>query len=143
VSLLSSLRDGGSQTIAFGDKLCIRGSPVNTVPQSLNIYTKLWDPYNGEIYGERRPTFADSGWHDVLPVHDATTRKTGPSVPGKTFQVPHRTEDVDPHILSTPFRAGLAVALFDGSVRTLSPNVSESVYWALVTQSAGDFAALD
>jgi len=37
----------------------------------------------------------------------------------------------------------LTVAMFDGSVRTLSPSVSESVFWALVTPAGGEVVNLD
>jgi hypothetical protein len=97
-----------------------------------------FDPQNGEIYGNRRPTFADRGWQDVVPVTDPATRTTRPSVPGKTFQVQPRPEQVDPSIPQTPHRAGLTVAMFDGSVRTISPSVSESVFWAQVAPAGGE-----
>jgi prepilin-type N-terminal cleavage/methylation domain-containing protein len=141
VSLVSSLPDGSSQTIAVADKYYARASAANDMGQTMNKYTHLFDPMNGEVYGERRPTFADRGWHDVLPVMDPATRITRPSVPGKTFQVAPRPEEVDPHILQTPFRGGLTVAMFDGSVRTLAPTISESAFWAMVTPNAGDIVS--
>ena len=46
-------------------------------------------------------------------------------------------------IPQTPFSGGLPVALFDGSVRTLSPGIAPEVVWALVTPAGnevvGDF----
>jgi prepilin-type N-terminal cleavage/methylation domain-containing protein len=138
VSLVASLPDGTSQTIAFADKYFARCSRDSTLSQTYIIFDQLFDPYNGEVYGRRRPTFADRGWEDVLPVTDPTTATTRPSVPGKTFQVQPRPEQVDPSILQTPYRAGLTVAMFDGSVRTIAPSVSESVFWGLVTPDGGE-----
>jgi prepilin-type N-terminal cleavage/methylation domain-containing protein len=143
LSFASDLPDGTSQTIAFVDKYAVKGSPNYTVPQTVNIYTWIYGPMNGEIYGARRATFADRGWEDVLPVTDFTTKTTKPSVPGKTFQVGPRPEAVDPSIPQTPHRAGLTVAMFDGSVRSIEPSVSESLFWALVTPNGGEVASVD
>ena len=38
----------------------------------------------------------------------------------------------------TPHSGGLPVAMFDGSVRTLSPGITESVYWGLFTPDGGE-----
>ncbi len=139
VRLMASIPDGSSQTIAFGDKYFARCLYTPTQSQTWNLFTAYFVPFkNDEIYGNRRATFADQAWEDVMPVTDPTTFTTRASVPGKTFQVAPRPEDVDPHILSTPFRAGLTVALFDGSVRTLAPGISESTFWAMVTPAGGE-----
>ncbi len=129
VSLDASLPDGASHTIALTDKYFLRGNQNSTLAQTCNIFTWVFDPYNGEVYGDRRATFADRGWQDVLPVTDPATATTRPSVPGKTFQVRPRPEEVDPHIPQTPHSAGLSVAMFDGSVKTISPAVAETVFW--------------
>ena len=149
ISLVSSIPDGSSQTIAIGDKYFAKtANDINnmSITQSWHDYKEIWDPdpmfinHKGDAYGERRPTFADAGWRDVLPITDPKTGTTRASVPGKTFDVAKRPEEVDAHILSTPFQAGLTVALFDGSVRTISPSISESAFWTMVTPSAGDIA---
>jgi prepilin-type N-terminal cleavage/methylation domain-containing protein/prepilin-type processing-associated H-X9-DG protein len=144
----SSLHDGAGQTIAFVDKYAVKGSPNYKVSQTLNLYTWIFDPYvdpwdGREVYGDRRATFADRGWDDVLPVTDGATATTRPSVPGKTFQVRPRPEDVDPHIPQTPHQGGLTAAMFDGSVRTISASVSESVFWGSVTPDGGEVVNLD
>ena len=142
ISLISSIPDGSSQTIAFGDKYFARCRSAENGSQTVNNFGHVFDPYNGEVYGTRRATFADKGWHDVLPVTDAT-RTTRPSVPGKTFQVRPRPEEVDPSILQATFRGGLTVALFDGSVRTIAPGIHESAFWGLVTPAGGEVVSLD
>ncbi|HVK19710.1 MAG TPA: hypothetical protein VM533_22445 [Fimbriiglobus sp.] len=88
--------------------------------------------------GTRRATFADKGWHDVIPVKDPATGQTVASVRGQTFQVRPRLEDVDSKMPQTPFSAGLPVAFFDGSVRILSPSIDESIFWSLVTPNGGE-----
>lgn len=143
INLVAGYPDGTSQTVAFVDKYAVKGSPDSRVSQTVNLYTQLFDPYNGEVYGDRRATFADRGWQDVLPVTDRDSATTRPSVAGKTFQVRPRPEDVDPSIPQTPHAAGLAVAFFDGSVRVLSPSIRDSVFWALVTPAGGEVVSLD
>lgn len=143
VDLVGSLPDGTSQTIAFTDHYFARCSPNLSVAQTYIIFDQIFDPYvdpwdGREVYGRRRPTFADRGWEDVLPVTDLTTKTTRPSVPGKTFQVQPRPEQLDPSIPSTPYQVGLTVAMFDGSVRTIAPSVSETVFWGLVTPAGGE-----
>jgi prepilin-type N-terminal cleavage/methylation domain-containing protein len=147
VNLAASIPDGTSQTIAFVDKYAVRCNSTSTLAQTINLYAHAWDPMETsegrEVYGNRRATFADRGWDDVLPVTDPTTGTTRPSVPGKTFQLRPRPEDVDPSIPQTPHKAGLTVALFDGAVRTIAPSVDESVFWALVTPAGGEVVGGD
>ncbi len=148
ISLISSIPDGASGTIAIGDKYFSKCRSDSTGPITSNIYTHVFDPRdfmpNTSVpYGKHRPTFADAGWKDVLPVVDPKTGTTRPSVPGKTFQVQPRPEDVDPSILQTAFQAGLTVAMFDGSVRTIRPGIDETIFWALVTPRGGEVASLD
>jgi prepilin-type N-terminal cleavage/methylation domain-containing protein len=138
VNFAGSLPDGTSQTIAFADHYYARWSSDPMLAQTYINFEEIFGPYNGEVYGRRRPTFADRGWEDVLPVTDPATKTTRPSVPGKTFQVQPRPELLDPSIPSTPFRAGLTVAMFDGSVRTMAPSVAETLFWALVTPAGGE-----
>ena len=148
LSLTSSLPDGSSQTIAFGDKYYYKAASPETGSYVVNDYSKIHGPpvfpdLGPFVVGNRRATFADAGWGDVLPVTDATTRTTRPSVPGKTFQVRPRPEDADTHVLQASFHGGLTVALFDGSVRTVAPSVHETAFWALVTPAGGDIAGFD
>lgn len=143
IHLTAGFPDGLSQTLALADKFAVRGSLASGVSQIVNNYNYLDDRLPGQEAGQRRPTFADRGWQDVVPVTDPVTRTTRPSVPGKTFQVAPRPEDADPSIPQTPHRAGLTVALFDGSVRTIAPSVSDTVFWALVTPAGGEVVAGD
>ena len=144
ISLVSSIPDGTSQTIAIGDKYFARGGNEPSGPKTYHVYDQIFEPSRSDnIAGARRPTFVDRAWGDVMPVTDTKTHTTRASVPGKTYDVAKRPEDVDPHILSTPYHSGLTVALFDGSVRTLSPNISESSFWTMITPAAGDIGNRD
>jgi prepilin-type N-terminal cleavage/methylation domain-containing protein len=144
--LPASYPDGTSGTIAFAERYCASrrfGSGPHTdlvyFTYAAQSVPNVSDRYGTMYNGIRRPTFADSGWKDVVPVKAAEGTK--PSVPGKTFQVRPRVTDADAMIPQTPFSAGLPVALFDGSVRTLSPSISETVFWAMVTPDAGEVAS--
>ena len=64
--------------------------------------------------------------------------KASPSVAGYTFQYRPKVEDAWGRVMQTPHPAGLPVAMFDGSVRTLSPSIHESIFWGLVTPSGGE-----
>jgi hypothetical protein len=90
------------------------------------------------VGGGRRPSFADALWHDVVPVTDPVTKFTQASTQGLTFQLRPRVEAATSNVPSTPFAAGLPVAMFDGSVRTLSPRIAETVFWSLVTPAGGE-----
>jgi hypothetical protein len=120
--------------------------------------------YGPETYGGHRATFADGGpvlggknCGDVYPITDPATGITRPSRPDVTFQVAPKfwiAEENDPdrgprpgecdwRLPQTPHRAGMLVALGDGSVRTLSPGISTGTFWAAVTPAGGEVLASD
>ena len=154
VKFPTQITDGASNTIA----LCVKYFQTQdlsnpTVIQNIQLdYTQanaapksIFRPDRRDIYGRRRPTFADAGWEDALPV---TTMVNGSAVtmssePGLTFQLRPRPEEADMRIVQTPFSAGLPVAMFDGSVRTIRYGVAESVFWAAITPRGGEVSTLD
>ncbi len=145
-------RDGTSNTIAFCERYYEQYFSPDPTPAGPGHYDLSWldygmsepalpspfPPHPLNNRGERRPSFADAGWGDVVPVTAGEPPVTRASVPGVTFQV----KPAPPYALAdrpqTPFSAGLPVALFDGSVRTLSPSIDESVFWSLVTPNGGE-----
>lgn len=131
--LPSSIPDGTSSTIAFAERYCYLPPKSNRYMYSIVELPKITPDW-----GVRRATFADLGWRDVVPVTTGNPPVTRGSVRGVTFQVRPSPESASPHLLHTPFSAGLPVALFDGSVRTLSPLIQESVFWGMVTPSGGE-----
>jgi prepilin-type N-terminal cleavage/methylation domain-containing protein len=137
----SSIPDGTSNTILLVDKYAEKGSKDISVGQVINTYSQVHDPVDPPdelVTGNRRTTFADRGWGDVLPVRDPHTGKTVPSVPDRTFQLRPRPETVNHQIPQTPHAAGLTVAYFDGSVRTIAAGVDPSVFWSQVTAAGGE-----
>jgi prepilin-type N-terminal cleavage/methylation domain-containing protein len=65
-------------------------------------------------------------------------------VRGKTFQVrPSPDPNLepgtpDPWLAQTPHPGGMLVAMADGSVRVLSPSMSERTYWSAITPAGGE-----
>lgn len=150
-SLTASFPDGLSSTIAFAERYFAAAYDLRYPQYPLYCTSMNWRPGElklvPDVYPEqvilgyaddRRATFADVGYGDVVPVTDPATGTTRASVPGLTFQVQPAVEKADSRVPQTPFAAGLPVALFDGSVRTLRPNISEAVFWAMVTPRGGE-----
>jgi type II secretory pathway pseudopilin PulG len=152
-----SISDGTANTIAFSERYyeSFKQSQMHLVTRD-DLMPSSWLLYGngGPAYcdilpnvlnnlGDRRPSFADAGWGDVVPVTSGSPPVTQPSVPGATFQVRPKPRDADMNIPQTPFSAGLPVALFDGSVRTIRPGVSPEIFWAAVTPAGGEVAPLD
>lgn len=129
---LASVTDGLSTTLAYAERYGIRcGYTVNQLTTS--------DP------AENRPVFADGGPKSFLyPFlqHDyPVTSGFPPTTRGsrsRTFLVAPRVDDCDYRVADTPHRSGMLVALCDGSVRCIRADISETVYWSMITADAGD-----
>jgi prepilin-type N-terminal cleavage/methylation domain-containing protein len=144
-----SILDGTSNTIAFAERYYERYYSPDPVNEA-GTYARSWLCYLDGNFAlptgdpseprrsvdTRRPSFADTGWGDVVPV--TTGNVTRPSVPGVTFQVRPEPRHANAYQLQTPFRAGLPVAMFDGSVRTIGAGVSPEAFWAAVTPAGGE-----
>lgn len=155
VPTLATFADGTSQTIAFAEHYAYDCNGVTYLAEkSFHMNPVL-----------RRATFADGGpilggntQGDVYPVPAPTGAQ--PSRPGATFQVAPRFNGTngflteydgpmpapgycDPTVPQTPHLSGMLVAMGDGSVRTISPGVSVTVFWAAVSPAGGEAAGLD
>jgi hypothetical protein len=157
VKFPTSITDGASNTIAFAERYFESFSQPrmhlvtrdDLMPASWLMYANSNPAYCDILptvlnnLGERRPSFADAGWGDVVPVTSGNPPVTRPSIPGVTFQVRPAHREADMRMPQTPFAAGLPVALFDGSVRTIRPGIAPDVFWAAVTPRGGEVASLD
>ena len=144
-----SFRDGTSNTIAIAERYARTDGGYHPARFSVNMsgpaaVSPGVDPESVTLWPVRPCTFADAGWLDVVPVTAGPPLVAKPSVAGVLFQVRPTIGQADGHQLQTPYASGLLVALFDGSVRTIHPNVSEGVVWrGAVTPAGGEVADLD
>jgi prepilin-type N-terminal cleavage/methylation domain-containing protein len=145
-NLNTTFRDGTSNTIALAEHYTYCG-----LDPFLGIAGRMYFDYyhtDAAIGYPRRPSFADGGpilngrhYDDVHPVtRDGVTRS---SRPGVTFQVAPHPFDCDPSMPQTPHGSGMLVGLGDGSVRTVSPRVAETTFWAAVTPAGGEVVGAD
>ena len=128
--------DGMSHTIGIGGRYMRCG----TGPRSQSQWDLAYGPPKSE---KRRATFGDPWYEDVVPRSDPARGITVPSVTGKTFQARPSLEDCDPAVPQTAYRAGLVVAMMDGSARTIRPTVNPAVFWAAVTKDGNEVIDLD
>lgn len=144
-SLHTSFPDGTAQTIAFTERYAYCGLQFHAAEFTYDGYQPPFPAefQNGIIFGtpDRRPSFADRAWLDVAPVTTGSPPVTTASLPGRTFEVRPHPFEADARIPQTPHAAGLPVALFDGSVRTLAVGIAEPVFWGAVTPAGGEVLA--
>lgn len=148
------ISDGTSNTISFAECCCMRYYPARFDEPKNSEWSHMmyaicepaFDLVNtGNLSraGKRRPSFADAGWDDVVPITSGNPAVTLPSVPGVTFQVRPLPLDADARMLQTPYTGGLLASFFDGSVRMIRSGVEPSVFWAGVTPNGGEVANYD
>jgi hypothetical protein len=136
--LPGSIPDGTSNTIAISQHYYLTKNRPNKLSylfienRMVNIYSST-----GNIRGG---TFADPAELDVVPVTQGNPPTTRASRPGVTFQLVPSLDQADGRMLQATQAAGLFTAMFDGSVRTFGPSVSEEVFWAAVTPAGGETA---
>ncbi|VTS08598.1 DUF1559 family PulG-like putative transporter [Tuwongella immobilis] len=137
---IQQITDGTSQTYSFGERYA--------TCRNIAVY---WAIHRGNmILGkDRSATFADnkirypdgqmtSGQFDAYPIMKGTPPRLGCSHGAYTYQLAPRPSDCEYYLAQTPHPAGMLTAMFDGSVRTTAPNVSEFVFWATVTPAGGE-----
>ena len=81
--------------------------------------------------------------HGVIPVTSGFPPVSRASTPGLTFQARPKLSDCNPLIPQTPHAGGMLVGMFDGSVRTVTPRISEEAFWGSVTPAGGEVVTLD
>lgn len=138
IRLPSGIPDGTSNTILYAEHYAV----CNTLHQ-FSLIQDLGPPFAiGLIY--RRATFADRDYgFDAFPITTVNPPTTRSSRPGLTFQVAPSITECDPGLPQTPHPGGILTGLADGSVRTVSRNVSEATFWSAVTHAGGEVIAAD
>jgi prepilin-type N-terminal cleavage/methylation domain-containing protein len=141
VTLSNGISDGTSNTAMYTEHYAI----CNGVHQYSLV--QFLGPPGAIGYGFRRATFADRDYmpyfNEAFPVTTGNPPVTRSSRSGITFQVAPRLDECDPGLPQTPHSAGILVGLVDGSVRTVSRNISESTFWASVTPNGGEVLGND
>jgi hypothetical protein len=138
--LAANFPDGTSNTIAVAEHYnrCSKSWYFISSMDGVTIFQPPTAPH-GALY--RRPTFADPHAGDVVPVTHGDPPLTTGSVAAKTFQIAPRPLDCDGTIAQTPHPGGIVMALVNGSVRIIVPDIAPTVYWAAVTPAGGEALA--
>lgn len=144
-TLTSCCADSLSNTIGWTEQYakCGGGGFQSNLAGPATMTVIRVSPFFGKPFFDpfRRHSFADSECGDVYPrtVNGVAepVRDYWPPV-HRTFQVAPRAKDCYPGVPTAVKPSGLAAALMDGSIRTISPSVSPSIFWALVTPSGGE-----
>ena len=145
---LADILDGTSNTILHAEKYARCENPTLAPPFRVGgtawAYTTSlkfpWQPapmqFPGKAFapGFAIAAFANLGAPDVI----------GPKSKFQVRPMPFvgNAGNCDPTRAATSHDA-IVVGLVDGSVRTLSPSISGSVWWALVTPAGGEVLSLD
>ena len=128
--LPDTFADGMSNTIAFGEHYA----------QCSQVTFYYWTSSDSGL--DFRPAFADYGVIPITTTGDPPV-SSDPFFPDRTYQVAPAITNCYPAMAQTPHSSGMLVALGDGSVRQISPNISPATFWAAVTPAAGDTLGSD
>lgn len=129
---IDAIPDGTSNTIFMAEKVATCERPQ--VPgAAVGPYYNIW-AYGRTAWKEWNPVFA----YQIIG-------------PASKFQVAPRTQVAapagsdacDPRLASAPRASGILVAMGDGSVRLVTPNISADTWWAACTPSQGDVLGSD
>lgn len=138
--LPASFPDGTSNTVAWAEQYANCGPAMfrsDEADPPLRFYVQ-GKPFYDLV---RRHSFADAECGDVYPrTGNGVTEPAHDYWPPRNtlFQVRPLPKECDPDVPTAIDTSGLTVALFDGSIRVVSPSVTPSVFWALVTPAGGE-----
>jgi len=142
-NITSGFQDGLSNTIFAAERFCYLPSVSFGNPAEFHLFSIGQGSISNFlriVVGERRASFADRGYFDVVPATSGFPPVSRPSRAGVTFQAKPLFPECDVHQLQSPYASGLQVAMFDGSVRFLRKDISETAFWGMTTRNAGDIA---
>jgi len=138
IPIPEEITDGTSNTIAFVERYarCNQAQVIWSLGDSLCFNGLTGQEVPCDLTDSRRPTFSDRMYVDAL----AKSRggETGSSIPGLTFQIRPLPENCDPRIVQGSFTSGLITSLADGSIRFVSPQIAERIYWSAVTPDGNE-----
>jgi prepilin-type N-terminal cleavage/methylation domain-containing protein len=149
-SLPQSFGDGTSNTIVMAERLQICPTSFGGYPTSWAVGWDLavsstfafdngggrWNGYGGEFL-PNLPLSVNSQGQVYGTVAGASVTKPVP------FQAAPQSGTCDFTLAQTPHTSGMMVALGDGSVRSISPSISQLTFWSAVTPAGGEVLGSD
>lgn len=135
---LAEILDGTSNTILYAEKYARCTTP--NLPATMGEGGSLWAYCASAVFDlpwPMDPPFKPYPASFAIANHLGDTNAAGP---GSKFQVqPHPfLGNCYPTRAATSHASGMQVCLADGSVRTLAPRMSETLWWAAVTYKGGE-----
>ncbi|MGH7169082.1 MAG: DUF1559 domain-containing protein [Gemmataceae bacterium] len=153
-SLPQSFGDGTSNTILIAEKLQVCPSSFGRIPGNCWAlgWAFTWCPafaLNHDPGGWGQQTLA--GFAPVVPLQvNSQGQVYGQELAGGSlitkpvpFQAAPRPGTCDFTLPQTPHVSGMMVALGDGSVRSVSPSISQLTFWSAVTPAGGEVLGSD
>jgi len=134
-STIANVPDGSSNTIAFAEKYGVCQHTVAVPGEPVNPGTV----YGGSIWGETNFTAASPFFAYPANGNPAYTNNNNGGTNALRFQVQPNpyNQKCNPYRASTPHIGGCLVGLLDGSVRSVSPGISDATWYAAVTPDDG------
>ncbi|MGL6075029.1 MAG: DUF1559 domain-containing protein [Fimbriiglobus sp.] len=133
-----AILDGTSNTLSLAERFRYACGTASTSWADSPLSRPIFDvpsQFNASfppVTESRGPGFA--GPHEHNPLN---------GFPNFIFQVAPKLSDCDPRNVQASQPCGLLVAMCDGSVRTLGPNITPHTYWSLVTPAGGEVISED
>ena len=140
---LGQIGDGASQTIWMTEHY---GWNCNGTAFVYPVICdpRFWSPEQSATFAQGGPLVSADGMDrgDYYPITSGNPPVSN-AAGGVTFQVRPKVSECDPRLPNASSRAGLQVALADGSVRLLSPSTSAPVFWSMTTPNGGEAVSPD
>ncbi len=143
---LADIEDGTSNTILYAEKYARCSTPG--LPSPLGDGGSAWAYCTSPAFPWLPPpmNLPPRGFQPGFAIAALAARGAPDALgPGSKFQVQPTPflGNCDPTRASTAHAAGILVGLADGSVRTLSPGMSPTTWWAALTPAGGEVLSSD
>lgn len=141
---IDDISDGTSNTILYAEKYA-RCSNTTMAPQFQNGGTAWAYTAAGPFPWQPSPMTLPAKTFQVGFCIPALSNQGAPHAVGPTsrFQVQPNPDNCDPTRAATAHAGGIQVGFVDGSVRTLSPSISDKTWWEAVTPRGGEVLGSD
>ena len=143
---LADITDGTSNTILHAEKYARCSTPA--LPPALGDGGTAWAYCTSPLFPWLPPpmNLPPRAFQPGFAIAALAARGAPDAIgPGSKFQVQPSPflGNCDPTRASTPHAGGILVGLADGSVRTLSPGMSRTTWWAALTPRGGEVLGSD